>query len=329
MPLFYRDLDCTGKDMERNIRKMLQLEVDAISEAKAKETQIVPKILADLRKQVLPLAEKVKNALPMDDKYSDDKITGVSHPLINDVFEEEWTRQMTALSMKYPVEQQQHITERIQSDIMRCIVESLSNTGLSKGMKELLSSREISDFCEYTKLIESSKDIMKAMRLIGPCDVKMTKNLQNLFKTCKSSCNEKEFKFSDDFALCLKGALTEVVSTFCDGCGNKKTMLICVCCWIVKYACDVNRSNILHRIMKDKTFLRRYSLTGIFSQEDIIRDVTKCKSMIKSYPPLGVDHLTKLLGKLWPPWSTKRPKKMKKAFCQISGNCLSNTLKKR
>ncbi|XP_071816310.1 interferon-induced very large GTPase 1-like isoform X2 [Apostichopus japonicus] len=66
---FYRDLELVGKNILDTVKKMIRAETNVITNAKAKEYQILPKLKANLRKQVLPVAERLKNEFRAD--YAD------------------------------------------------------------------------------------------------------------------------------------------------------------------------------------------------------------------------------------------------------------------
>ncbi|PIK42767.1 putative interferon-induced very large GTPase 1-like [Apostichopus japonicus] len=152
------DYKLVEKNILDTVKKMIRAETDVISNAKAKEFQILPRLKADLRKQVLPVAERFKNEFRVD--YSDmskEEICEQTEEEVKAAFEEEWSKCMNNIKLDHPQSTEEQIRISIESDMCMCVQESLKNTNLSKEMKELMNSHKLLGLCEFIPNVKSAE----------------------------------------------------------------------------------------------------------------------------------------------------------------------------
>ncbi|PIK40087.1 hypothetical protein BSL78_23069 [Apostichopus japonicus] len=171
---FYRDLDLFEKNILDTVKKMIQLESDIISNATAKENQILPKLKADLRRQVLPVAEKLQNEfLQSYSGKSKEKTSEQTEELVKTHLKKSG-QMYEEYRACHPTNSEERIRQDIEADIYRCVQECLQRSSHSMAMKDLLNTHKLEGLCEMTPSVKSERDADELFRLIGPCDREMT-----------------------------------------------------------------------------------------------------------------------------------------------------------
>ncbi|XP_071816278.1 uncharacterized protein [Apostichopus japonicus] len=261
---FYRDLELVEKNILDTVKKMIRAETDVISNAKAKEYQILPKLKANLRKQVLPVAERLKNEFRAD--YADlckDEICRQTEEDVKATFEEEWSKCMDNIELDHPTNTEEQIRSTIESDLCMCVQETLNNTNLSKEMKELMNSHKLLGLCEFMPNVKSADDIGNASTQIGPCSPEITTQASCLISTLEKACRNDDFELSESFFESIRDILKCIVSNYCLGCRSKTNFLVTLSCKIVHSSHSARKYNLLRKIMASMTLL------GNLKQDDI------------------------------------------------------------
>ncbi|XP_071816290.1 uncharacterized protein [Apostichopus japonicus] len=274
---FYRDLELVEKNILDTVKKMIRAETDVISNAKAKEYQILPKLKADLRKKVLPVAERFKNQFRED--YSDmskEEICEQTEEQVKATFEEEWSKCMNNIKLDHPTSTEEQIAISIESDMCMCVQESLKNTYLSKEMKELMISHKLLGLCQLIPCVKSVENIGDAITQIGPCNPEITRQASHLYSTVERACRHQDFEFSENFFESIRDILKCIVSNSCQGCRSKTNFLVTLSCQIVHTSNSASKHNLLRKLMKSRALLQRLKLGDICTEWKIKKHVEKC-----------------------------------------------------
>ncbi|PIK35135.1 hypothetical protein BSL78_28038 [Apostichopus japonicus] len=237
----------------------------------------LPKLKADLRKQVLPVAERFKNQFRADfSGMSKEQICEQTEEQVKATFEEEWSKCMDNIKLDHPTNTEEQIRISIEADMYRCVQESLTNTNRSKEMKELMNSHKLLELCELIPNVKSAKDIDNASTQIGPCNTEITTQASHLYSTLEKECWQHDFEFSDNFFEIIRESLKCIVSNSCQGCRSRTNFLVTVSCKIVHTSSGARKHNLLRKIMKSRTLLQRLKQDDISTEWKIKEQVEKC-----------------------------------------------------
>ncbi|XP_071812013.1 uncharacterized protein [Apostichopus japonicus] len=275
---FYRDLDLFEKNILDTVKKMIHFQSDIISNATAKENQILPKLKADLRRQVLPVAEKLQNEFLQSYSGKDkDQISELkTEELVKTTFEEEWSKCMKNIELVHPTNSEDRIRQNIEAEIYRCVQECLQRSSHSMAMRDLLNTHKLQGLCEMTPPMKSERDADEAFRLIGPCDKDMTRLVNVLLDVVGTACDKEDFKFSEEFLDSVRRSLTSIVSKSCPGCRNKTALIVILSCNIVQSANVAHKQSILKKIIQNQELLVKLKQPDICTEWKIKRHVTAC-----------------------------------------------------
>ncbi|XP_071818405.1 uncharacterized protein [Apostichopus japonicus] len=274
---FYRDLDLFEKNILDTVKKMIQFESDIIGNATVKENQILPKLKADLRRQILPVAEKLQNEfLQSYSGKSKEEIYEQTEELVKTTFEEEWSKCMRNIELVHPTKSEERIRQDIEADIYRCVQECLQRSSHSMAMKDLLNTHSLQGLCEMTPPMKSERDAEEAFRLIGPCDREMTKLVAVLLESVETACGKKDFQFSEEFLDKVRRSLASIVSKHCPGCRDKTALIVILSCNIVKSANVTHKQNILKKIIQKRELLNKLKQFDVCTEWKIKEQLTAC-----------------------------------------------------
>lgn len=274
---FYSDLELVEKNISVTVKRMIFVESEIVSNAKAKEHQILPKLKADLRKQVLPVAERVKEELLA--QYTDmskDDIVQHAAEYVTAQFEEVWSKCMEDIELLHPTITEEQIHSTIESDMYRCVQDSLKNTNLSMGMKQLMNSHKLLGLCEFTPSVQSAKDISQAFRHIGPCVPEITEHYDQLLHYTERVQLDEDFDLSEEFFNGIRDPLRSIISLPCPGCGTKTNLLVTLCCRIVQSSNNAIKHNLLQKMIKNRNLLRKLKQDGRCTKWKIAKQVEQC-----------------------------------------------------
>ncbi|XP_071816268.1 uncharacterized protein [Apostichopus japonicus] len=274
---FYRDLELVEKNILDTVKKMIRAETDLISNVKAKEYQILPQLKAELRKQVLPVAERLKNKFQADYSHlRKDEILLQTEKDVKATFEEEWSKCMNNIEFEHPTNTEEQIRSSIESDLCMCVQESFKNTNLSKEMKELINSQKLLGLCELIPNVKSANDIGFAYTQIGPCNPEITRQASHLCIIVERGCRHQDFEFSENFFESIRDILKCIVSNSCQGCRSMTNFLVTLSCKIMHSSNGARKYNLLRKIMKSRKLLETLKQDNISTEWKIKKHVITC-----------------------------------------------------
>ncbi|KAJ8041487.1 Hyalin [Holothuria leucospilota] len=272
---FLRDLQLVQNYTKDTVRKTINAESSFIVNAKTKENQLLPHLIAELRNRVLQVAESLRPTLSHNEDSESGELSRYAKEQIQSVFDQEWAKQMRTVQLSYPTPTAEETRRSIETDVETCIMDIVGNTSVSKDMKYILSSFKLSQLCSFSPTIKTVEDIKDASRIIGPCQNEISAYIEELMSVVSKFCYTKGFIFSADFVKSVKNVFGKIVRARCDGCREKTALLISLSCKVILHANTATKGSILSEILKNSVLMQKLGIENIASEEMITQDVSQ------------------------------------------------------